>query len=90
MVLVVFGCGCNGLQGWWVAGFMAICGGCCGEFMVVVNFFFQIIVVVGNGGGYGFTVGREGGYGLWVAIALLWAMEVTIGCEWQWRWLWLC
>jgi len=28
LVLVVFGFGSSGLQGWWVVGFMAICGGC--------------------------------------------------------------
>ena len=75
MVLVLFGFGSSGLQGWWVARFMAICGGCCGGFVVEVFFFFLIRVAVGSRGGYRLWMAME------VAVALLWAVELAVGCR---------
>ena len=58
---------------------MAICSGCCGGFVVVVFFFFFFFFKIRV------AMGSKGGYRLWVAIevamALLWAVELAVGCR---------
>ena len=72
------GCRGGGLLGFWLFVVVVVVS----LWWWLILFFFQINVVVGSRGGYGFAVGRGGGYGLWVAIALLWAVEVTVGYGW--------